>query len=72
MYYVQWVSFSEQALPSNNRDNNFSGFVDWLKSNNVDTSCVEIASFEHVGYGLKATKDMKVTSDFCEPLKHQF
>ena len=53
--------FSEQAVPHANRDNNFSKFYDWLKSQGVDTGGVEVANFDDVGYGLKATRDLKVT-----------
>ena len=61
--YTDWschILFTEQVLPSKDRESNFSSFFDWLKSKNVDTSCVEIASFQDVGHGLKATKDLKV------------
>ena len=41
----------EKAMPE---------FLDWLQTNGVDTSSVEISSFEGYGYGLKAKKDIKV------------
>lgn len=47
-------------MPFTNRENNFSKFCDWLKSKGVDTSSVEVAPFDDVGYGLKATRDLKV------------
>ena len=47
-------------MPHANRENNFSKFYDWLKSQGVDTGCVEITNFDDVGYGLKAMRDLKV------------
>ena len=52
---------TEQAVPRATRDNNFSKFYDWLKSEGVDLGSVEITNFDDVGYGLKATRDLKVT-----------
>ena len=38
--------------------------MEWLHNNGVDTSAVEIQAFPGYGYGLKATKDIKVNHYF--------
>ena len=53
--------FSGLNAPMINRENNFSKFVDWLHSNGIDTSVVDIKHFPGCGYGLQATKDLQVS-----------
>lgn len=36
--------------------------MDWLHSNGIDTSLVEIQHFPGCGFGLKAKTDLKVSS----------
>lgn len=55
---------TEQSLPWTNRESSFPKFLDWLNSNNVDASSVEMAPFEAVGYGLRASKDVKENEVF--------
>jgi len=37
-------------------------FLQWLSDHGVDTSAVAIEEFADVGYGLKATHDIKVST----------
>ncbi|OWF53384.1 histone-lysine N-methyltransferase setd3-like [Mizuhopecten yessoensis] len=39
-------------------------FIEWLNNSKVDTSAIEIENFQHVGYGIKATKDLKEMDPF--------
>ncbi|XP_060070561.1 actin-histidine N-methyltransferase-like [Ylistrum balloti] len=41
-----------------------SAFIEWLNNNKVDTLAIEIENFQHVGYGIKATKDLKEMDPF--------
>lgn len=34
--------------------------MEWLKNSQVDVGCVEIHNFSSFGYGLQATKELKV------------
>lgn len=43
-----------------NRAENISHFIDWLHSNNVDTTNFQISAFDNYGFGLKATKTLAV------------
>ena len=38
----------------------FPAFVQWFKENGGDSSAVKIHKFEREGYGLMATRDIKV------------
>ena len=49
-----------KSNPSWNREEGLNNFIDWLHSNNVDTSNFEISSFDNYGFGLKATKQLAV------------
>lgn len=42
------------------REQAFPAFMEWLHTNDVDTSAVEIHAFPGYGHGLKAVKDIKV------------
>jgi hypothetical protein len=42
------------------REDKFPIFMEWLKNNKVDVGCVDIHCFPGLGYGLQATKDLKV------------
>ncbi|WAR19376.1 SETD3-like protein [Mya arenaria] len=52
------------SLKPEKRDERFTKFIEWLQSKKVDTSCVEIGKFEGLGFGLKATKDLKEGEKF--------
>jgi hypothetical protein len=57
-----------KANPIWNRTEYLGPFLDWLHSNNVDTSNFQICSFDNYGFGLKATKNLAVISSmkyFC-------
>ena len=47
---------------SKNREQAIPAFMDWLHQNGVDTSAVEVHAFPGYGYGLRATKDIKVNA----------
>jgi hypothetical protein len=49
-----------KSNPIWNREERLGDFIDWLHSNNVDTSNFEICSFDNYGFGLKATKNLAV------------
>jgi hypothetical protein len=52
-----------------NRTEHIDSFLDWLHSNNVDTSNFQICSFDNYGFGLKATKNLAVIYSiifFCQ------
>jgi len=42
------------------REEHIAGFLHWLSEHGVDTSAVVIEQFADAGYGLKATRDIKV------------
>ena len=63
LYTVIISLVSDICLSHEKRESRFSTFYEWLKSNGVDTSNVEMGNFEDLGYGLKATKDLKVCFD---------
>ena len=50
------------AASEANRESFFPAFLDWLHSNGVDTSAIEIKEFTDVGFGLKASRDLKVST----------
>ncbi|WAR19299.1 SETD3-like protein [Mya arenaria] len=52
------------SLKPEKKDERFTKFIEWLQSKKVDTSCVEIGKFEGLGFGLKATKDLKEGEKF--------
>ncbi|CAC5396741.1 SETD3 [Mytilus coruscus] len=52
------------GTPTVDREKNFPGFIEWLHSNGVETSVVEIKNFPGCGYGLQATKDLKEADPF--------
>lgn len=52
--------FAALNAPTLDREKNFPGFMEWLHSNGIDTSLVEIRNFPGCGYGLQATKDLQV------------
>lgn len=56
------LSFLGLCTPAVDREKNFPGFIEWLHSNGVETSVVDIKNFPGCGYGLQATKDLKVSS----------
>ena len=51
---------SDVSLVPEKREDKFPVFMEWLKNNKVDVGCVDIHSFPGLGYGLQATKDLKV------------
>lgn len=53
--------FAALNAPALVREKNFASFIEWLHSNGIDTSLVEITNFPGCGYGLKATKDLQVS-----------
>lgn len=53
--------FAALNAPALGREKNFPSFIEWLHSNGIDTSLVEITNFPGCGYGLKATKDLQVS-----------
>ncbi|XP_071161470.1 actin-histidine N-methyltransferase-like [Mytilus edulis] len=52
------------STPAIDREKNFPGFIEWLHSNGVETSVVDIKNFPGCGYGLQATKDLKEADPF--------
>lgn len=52
------------CTPAVDREKNFPGFIEWLHSNGVETSVVDIKNFPGCGYGLQATKDLKEADPF--------
>ncbi len=57
--YVEMTDLSK-SNPIWNREERLGDFIDWLHSNNVNTSNFEICSFDNYGFGLKATKNLAV------------
>ena len=49
-----------KSNPIWNRAEHIGVFLDWLHSNNVDTSNFQIYPFDNYGYGLRATKNLAV------------
>jgi len=43
------------------REEHMPAFLHWLSDHGVDTSAVVIEQFADAGYGLKATRDIKVS-----------
>lgn len=52
------------SSPPIERQKNTQQFMDWLQSNGIDTSLVEITSFPGCGYGLQAKADLKEADPF--------
>ncbi|KAK6183292.1 hypothetical protein SNE40_010798 [Patella caerulea] len=52
------------SSPVSDRSQNFPGFMDWLSSNGVDTSTVDISKAGDSGFGLKAKQHIKEASLF--------
>ncbi|KAL4237444.1 Histone-lysine N-methyltransferase setd3 [Mactra antiquata] len=52
------------CLVPEKRGDKISAFIEWLKSKNVDTSCVDVGEFDGYGYGLQACKDLKENESF--------
>ena len=52
-----FVGFS---CPPLDREKAIPDFLEWVKKHGVDSSAVELVSFPDCGYGLQATKDLKV------------
>lgn len=46
------------------RQASIPAFIQWLNNNEVDTSAIEIEDVQHLGYGVKATKDLKEMDPF--------
>jgi len=44
------------------REQHMPAFLKWLTDNGVDLSALSIDKFEGVGYGLKAARDIEVSS----------
>ena len=59
-----FVGFS---CPPLDREKAIPDFLEWVKKHGVDSSAVELVSFPDCGYGLQATKDLKVRGilDLC-------
>lgn len=55
LYFISGLS-----CPPLDREKSIPAFLEWVSKHGVDTSAVEITSFPDCGYGLQATKDLKV------------
>ena len=51
---------AEEQIQHSDREVYFEAFIKWLHENGIATDSVKIAKFDQ-GYGLQATKDIKVT-----------
>lgn len=58
-FYKQ-LSETDYVRKPVNRAVNMSKLLKWAKEHNVDCSCVNIAQYDDYGFGLEATKDIKV------------
>ena len=56
-----YVNVAALLTPEKNRTDSFDPFLKWLNNNGVDTQSIEITEFPEVGFGLKTTKDLKVS-----------
>jgi hypothetical protein len=65
LYINQTIIFFDnidlsKSNPTWNRAEHLGAFLNWLHSNNIDTSNFQICSFDNYGFGLKATKSLSV------------
>jgi len=59
LFAAIWLDF---VLQHDLREEHMPSFLQWLSDHGVDTSAVAIEEFADVGYGLKATHDIKVST----------
>jgi len=54
-----WIDF---VLQHGSREEHMPSFLRWLSDHGVDTSAVAIEQFADAGYGLKAMRDIRVST----------
>jgi len=54
-----WIDF---VLQHGSREEHMPSFLHWLSDHGVDTSAVAIEQFADAGYGLKAMRDIRVST----------
>jgi len=58
-FAAMWIDF---VLQHGSREEHMPSFLRWLSDHGVDTSAVAIEQFADAGYGLKAMRDIRVST----------